>query len=36
MEPLLETLVELDRQVKRRDLAESLLQPREKQGKKNS
>ena len=36
MEPLLETLVELDRQVKRRDLAESLLQPKEKQGKKNS
>ena len=36
MEPLLETLVELDRQVKRRDLAESLLQPREKPRKKNS
>jgi 2-dehydro-3-deoxyphosphooctonate aldolase (KDO 8-P synthase) len=36
VEPLLETLVELDRQVKRRDLAENLLQPREKQRKKNS
>jgi hypothetical protein len=35
MEPLLETLVELDRQVKRRDLAENLLEPREKQRKKN-
>ena len=36
VEPLLETLVELDRQVKRRDLAENLLQPREKPRKKNS
>lgn len=36
VEPLLETLVELDRQVKRRDLAENLLQPGEKQRKKNS
>ena len=35
VEPLLETLAELDRQVKRRDLAESLLEPREKQRKKN-
>ena len=35
VEPLLETLVELDRQVKRRDLAENLLEPREKQRKKN-
>jgi 2-dehydro-3-deoxyphosphooctonate aldolase (KDO 8-P synthase) len=35
MEPLLETLVELDRQVKRRDLAENLLEPREKQRKNN-
>jgi 2-dehydro-3-deoxyphosphooctonate aldolase (KDO 8-P synthase) len=30
VEPLLETLVELDRQVKRRDLAENLLEPRER------
>jgi 2-dehydro-3-deoxyphosphooctonate aldolase (KDO 8-P synthase) len=35
MEPLLETLAELDRQVKRRDLAENLLGPREQQRKKN-
>jgi 2-dehydro-3-deoxyphosphooctonate aldolase (KDO 8-P synthase) len=35
VEPLLETLAELDRQVKRRDLAENLLEPREKQRKKN-
>jgi len=30
VEPLLETLAELDRQVKRRDLAENLLEPRER------
>ena len=36
MEPLLETLIQLDRDVKRRDLAESLLQPGKQQGKKNS
>ena len=36
VEPLLETLVELDRQVKRRDLAENLLLPREKPRKKKS
>jgi 2-dehydro-3-deoxyphosphooctonate aldolase (KDO 8-P synthase) len=35
IEPLLETLAELDRQVKRRALAENLLEPREKQRKKN-
>ncbi|MGH8673473.1 MAG: 3-deoxy-8-phosphooctulonate synthase [Burkholderiales bacterium] len=34
VEPLLETLVELDRQVKRRDLAENLLQRQEKPRKK--
>jgi 2-dehydro-3-deoxyphosphooctonate aldolase (KDO 8-P synthase) len=33
VEPLLETLVELDRQVKRRDLAEHLLERSEKTGK---
>jgi 2-dehydro-3-deoxyphosphooctonate aldolase (KDO 8-P synthase) len=36
VEPLLETLVELDRQVKRRDLAENLLEPQGQQGKRNS
>ena len=36
VEPLLETLVELDRQVKRRDLAENLLQSGTQQGKRNS
>jgi 2-dehydro-3-deoxyphosphooctonate aldolase (KDO 8-P synthase) len=35
VEPLLETLAELDRQVKRRALAENLLEPREKQRNKN-
>jgi 2-dehydro-3-deoxyphosphooctonate aldolase (KDO 8-P synthase) len=35
IEPLLETLAELDRQVKRRALAENLLEPREQQRKKN-
>jgi 2-dehydro-3-deoxyphosphooctonate aldolase (KDO 8-P synthase) len=35
IEPLLETLAELDRQVKRRALAEDLLEPREKQRKEN-
>jgi len=36
VEPLLETLVELDREVKRRDLAENMLERREKPGKKSA